>query len=145
MVFRTTRFLFILATALSAFVPSAFSQPATPPAPHVEALTTHDLSSDSVGATPGDFRVDEGGAASYTLPILSLPGTAGLSPSFHWTTLHAVRLARSALALCCRASRRLRAAKRRLKRVMVWPSIPVSITPTLAMLPFAWTANAFFQ
>ena len=74
MLFRAVTVLLLLISNLS------FAQPATPPAPHVEALTTHDLSSDSVGATPGDFRVDEGGAASYTLPILSLPGTAGLSP-----------------------------------------------------------------
>lgn len=58
----------------------SFAQPATPPSPHIEAPGTHDLVSDSVGATPGDFRVDEGGAASYSLPIMSLPGTAGLSP-----------------------------------------------------------------
>ena len=68
------------ATALLLISGFSFSQPATPPAPHVEALSTHELSSDSIGATPGDFRVDEGGAASYTLPILSLPGSAGLSP-----------------------------------------------------------------
>ena len=67
------------ATTLLLISNLAFTQPAQPPAPHVEALTPHDLSSDSVGATAGDFRVDEGGAASYTLPILSLPGTvAGL-------------------------------------------------------------------
>jgi uncharacterized protein (TIGR02594 family) len=63
-----------------AFGEIAHAQPATPPAVHVEAIGTHDVSSDSVGATPGDFRVDEGGAASYSLPIISLPGTAGLSP-----------------------------------------------------------------
>ena len=75
------------ATALLLISGFSFAQPATPPAPHVEALTTHDLSSDSIGATPGDFRVDEGGAASYTLPILSLPGTAGLSPPSSAPTL----------------------------------------------------------
>lgn len=74
MLFRATATALLFSSSLS------FAQPAIPLAPHVEALTTHDLSSDSVGATPGDFRVDEGGAASYTLPILSLPGTAGLSP-----------------------------------------------------------------
>lgn len=60
----------------------ADAQPAAPPAPHVEPIGTHDLASDSVGATPGDFRVDEGGGASYSIPIVSLPGTAGLTPKF---------------------------------------------------------------
>ena len=70
----------VLLSLLLAIYSTANAQPATPPAIHNEAVGTHDLSSDSVGATPGDFRVDEGGAASYSLPILSLPGTAGLSP-----------------------------------------------------------------
>ena len=70
----------VLLYLLFALYLTANAQPATPPTIHNEPVGTHDLSSDSVGATPGDFRVDEGGAASYSLPILSLPGTAGLSP-----------------------------------------------------------------
>ena len=36
--------------------------------------------SDGVGATHGEFRVDESGALSYTIPIYTVPGTAGLEP-----------------------------------------------------------------
>ena len=75
---RLARISLVLSTLCASTL--AFAQPATPPAPHVEAVGAHDVSSDSVGATPGDFRVDEGGSASYSLPIISLPGTAGLSP-----------------------------------------------------------------
>ncbi len=58
----------------------AWAQPATPPLPHVEAVGTLDSASNTIGATPGDFRVDEGGAATYSVPIAALPGTAGLTP-----------------------------------------------------------------
>lgn len=48
------------------------SAPAGPPAP--------DALSDSVGATTGEFRVDESGAATYSIPIYAAPGTAGVTP-----------------------------------------------------------------
>lgn len=57
-----------------------FAQVAPAPSPRIEPAGTHDNTSDTIGATLGDFRVDEGGAASYSLPIMSVPGTAGLSP-----------------------------------------------------------------
>jgi hypothetical protein len=71
-----------LVVGLILFIGGLHAQPATPPQPHVEVPGEHDVNSDTVGATPGDFRVDEGGAASYSLPIMSLPGTAGLAPKF---------------------------------------------------------------
>ncbi len=37
--------------------------------------------SDRVGASAGDFRVDESGAATYSMPIYTVPGTAGVAPS----------------------------------------------------------------
>lgn len=46
---------------------------ATPPA--------RDDISDRVGASAGDFRVDESGAATYSMPIYTVPGTAGVAPS----------------------------------------------------------------
>jgi hypothetical protein len=74
------RFTFPTLALLLVLTSAALAQPATPPAPRIEPVGTHDATSDTIGATPGDFRVDEGGAASYSLPIMSVPGTAGLSP-----------------------------------------------------------------
>ena len=36
--------------------------------------------SDTVGTTAGSFRVDESGAATYTIPIATASGTAGVAP-----------------------------------------------------------------
>ncbi|GAA5007329.1 FG-GAP-like repeat-containing protein [Pseudoluteimonas lycopersici] len=36
--------------------------------------------SDIVAATAAEFRVDESGAATYTIPLYAVPGTAGVSP-----------------------------------------------------------------
>lgn len=36
--------------------------------------------SDSVAAIPAEFRVDESGAATYSIPIYAVPGTAGVTP-----------------------------------------------------------------
>src|SRR5207247_9920770 len=36
--------------------------------------------SDVVGATPGEFRVDESGAANYSVPLYAPPGSGGVSP-----------------------------------------------------------------
>ena len=44
------------------------------------AQPARDALSDSVGATHGEFRVDESGALSYTIPIYTVPGTAGVEP-----------------------------------------------------------------
>ncbi|WP_377893759.1 toxin TcdB middle/N-terminal domain-containing protein [Alteromonas sp. R78001] len=35
---------------------------------------------EKVGLTPGDFRVDESGSATYTIPIAAPPGRAGVQP-----------------------------------------------------------------
>ncbi|MDX9764233.1 MAG: FG-GAP-like repeat-containing protein, partial [Chiayiivirga sp.] len=43
-------------------------------------IWAQDLVSDRVGATAGQFRVDESGAATYSVPILAVPGTAGVTP-----------------------------------------------------------------
>ena len=36
--------------------------------------------SDAVGATAGEFRVDESGAGTYRIPLYAAPGTAGVAP-----------------------------------------------------------------
>lgn len=41
------------------------------------AAFAQDIASDRVGSTGGQFRVDESGAATYSVPILTVPGTAG--------------------------------------------------------------------
>jgi Salmonella virulence plasmid 65kDa B protein len=40
-----------------------------------------DTTSDSVGATMGEFRVDESGSANYSIPLYTVPGTAGVQPN----------------------------------------------------------------
>ncbi len=39
-----------------------------------------EAASDVVAATAAEFRVDESGAATYTIPLYAVPGTAGVSP-----------------------------------------------------------------
>lgn len=45
-----------------------------------ELLVEPDPVSDSVAATAAEFRVDESGAATYTIPLYTVPGTAGVAP-----------------------------------------------------------------
>ncbi|MDO5610583.1 MAG: toxin TcdB middle/N-terminal domain-containing protein, partial [Pseudomonadota bacterium] len=44
------------------------------------ASVAPDVISDAVAATAADFRVDESGAATYRIPIHTVPGTAGVGP-----------------------------------------------------------------
>jgi hypothetical protein len=75
---RRSALLLLLCTVCASVL---FAQPAKPPGIHNEAVGTHDLNSDAVGATPGDFRVDEGGAASYHRSYrLIIPPVAPLAP-----------------------------------------------------------------
>lgn len=41
---------------------------------------TPDTTSDQVAATAAEFRVDESGAATYSVPLYTVPGTAGVAP-----------------------------------------------------------------
>lgn len=50
------------------------------PISNVFALPTRDAVSDRVGATAGSFRVDESGSATYSIPLYTPPGTAGVVP-----------------------------------------------------------------
>jgi len=51
------------------------------PSPHVESIPAVDINSQQVGAIQGNFRVDEGGAATYTIPLNLPTGTAGVTPN----------------------------------------------------------------
>ncbi|WP_179957465.1 FG-GAP-like repeat-containing protein [Exilibacterium tricleocarpae] len=54
--------------------------PQAPPAPAAKPAAPDSGASDSVGATAGQFRVDESGAAVYRIPIPTPEGTAGVAP-----------------------------------------------------------------
>ena len=49
------------------------------------APSTGDAQTIAAGFTPGSFRVNESGAANYTIPIQVPPGTAGLEPKLALT------------------------------------------------------------
>jgi len=63
------------------------------PAPSIAPLATAastpipspDTTSDAVGATVGQFRIDEAGQLSYAIPLYSAPGTAGVMPQVSLT------------------------------------------------------------
>ena len=46
-----------------------------------QVLVSPDPLSDAVSATAAEFRVDESGAATYSVPLYTVPGTAGVKPS----------------------------------------------------------------
>ncbi|MCT2532888.1 FG-GAP-like repeat-containing protein [SAR92 clade bacterium H231] len=69
----------------SVMVSIATSLPQTPPAPYNPdpgALVTGSevTATDNAGVSGGSFRVDESGSATYSMPIMTLAGTAGVVP-----------------------------------------------------------------
>jgi hypothetical protein len=40
---------------------------------------------DTTGYTPGSFQVSDGGAATYSIPLILVPGTNGVQPSLALT------------------------------------------------------------
>ena len=54
--------------------------PNTPPATVLAQRPQDDPMSDKVGATGGSFQVNEAGAATYRIPILTAPGVGGMAP-----------------------------------------------------------------
>ncbi len=65
--------------AIACLLGASISLAQTPPPP------ARDAASDSVGASAGEFRVDESGNATYSMPIFAPPGTAGVAPSLSLT------------------------------------------------------------
>ena len=66
-------------------VNSTTAPPATPPAPFVPNPTSLVSSgeidnTDDAGVSQGAFRVDESGSATYSIPIMTVAGTAGVVP-----------------------------------------------------------------
>ena len=47
---------------------------------HAQDGEKTDVESDKVSAIAAEFRVDESSAATYSIPIYAVPGTAGVSP-----------------------------------------------------------------
>jgi hypothetical protein len=64
----------VLAATLLALVHFAVVDPA-------HAQPARDPISDSVGSTSGEFRVDESGGATYSIPLYVAPGVAGTAPT----------------------------------------------------------------
>lgn len=56
------------------------SGPEIPPAPIADPAFSTDSSSNVTGATRGEFRVDESGAANYTIPLMTVPGSGNMAP-----------------------------------------------------------------
>ena len=66
-------------------VSSTTSAPASPPSPFnpnpSSLVTSSEISAtDDAGVSGGSFRVDESGSATYSMPIMTVAGTAGVVP-----------------------------------------------------------------
>jgi len=69
----------VVSSTLPTLSPSLVKQgPASPAA--LPNLPMRDAMSDRVGASFGEFRVEEAGGATYSMPIFTVPGTAGVVP-----------------------------------------------------------------
>jgi hypothetical protein len=58
----------------------AINQPNPAPAPELADFPAYDSASDAIGLLPGSFRVDESGAATYSIPIGTVAGSGGVAP-----------------------------------------------------------------
>jgi hypothetical protein len=67
-------------TSINWNVVSLGGNPEDPPAPVSPPDMTANSSSSKVGATAGEFRVDESGSATYSIPIITAPASGGFSP-----------------------------------------------------------------
>lgn len=56
------------------------ANPEAPPAPIADPMFPADANSARVGASRGEFRVDESGAATYALPIATVQGSGNVAP-----------------------------------------------------------------
>ncbi|UXI70133.1 RHS repeat-associated core domain-containing protein [Tahibacter amnicola] len=59
---------------------STLGPPDAAPGAAAMAEPSLDLASDTVGALAGEFKVDEGGNATYRIPLFTPPGRGGLAP-----------------------------------------------------------------
>jgi len=72
----------IIASSLPISITGEFvPNPASPPTPVLADPPTEDPSSAQVGATRGEFRVGESGAASYRIPIMTAPAGGDMAPT----------------------------------------------------------------
>ncbi|MCP4412169.1 MAG: hypothetical protein GY808_06330, partial [Gammaproteobacteria bacterium] len=55
-------------------------EPEQPPSPHVQTIPSIDKETNRFGALKGSFRVNESGAATYNIPIATVPGSGGVAP-----------------------------------------------------------------
>ncbi len=56
------------------------TMPEVPPMPVAMPTVVEDISSTQVSVISGNFRVDESGSATYTIPIVTAPGSGGVVP-----------------------------------------------------------------
>jgi RHS repeat-associated protein len=69
-----------LIAPLGALVANVTAGPPTGGTLPPQVLVAPDPLSDAVAATAAEFRVDESGAATYSVPLYAVPGTAGVAP-----------------------------------------------------------------
>ncbi len=61
------------------------AQPADAPFPNSPSTPAAESVSDQVGTMVGSFRVDESGAATYNIPIMTVPAAGGFSPQLSFS------------------------------------------------------------
>lgn len=69
-----------VAFQLGLVITQVFAVPTLPGPSPPSVLFEPDLESDRVAAIAAEFRVNESGAATYSVPLYTVPGTAGVVP-----------------------------------------------------------------
>ena len=72
--------LWVLFACHGPVLKAAGASPEKPPLPALPPDMTASVSSSRIGATTGEFRVDESGSATYSIPILTAPASGGVQP-----------------------------------------------------------------
>lgn len=70
----------VFLTQLGVVITGVIAAPSMSDPSRPELLIGPDAVSDRVAATAAEFRVDESGAATYSIPLYGAPGTAGVAP-----------------------------------------------------------------
>ena len=68
-------------TAYAYVVPDTPINVATPTAPEIAAVPSGDPIGETIGTLAGEFKVDESGSATYSIPLSVPQGIAGVTPS----------------------------------------------------------------